>query len=452
MEKQQRQALVAIVGEPNVGKSTLLNRITARRQALVSDVAGTTRDRFYADTSWNGVDFTLIDTAGIMLEQHDELEKNVQKQVQIALAEADLILYVIDGKLPPENINRTILTSLRKKKKPVVLAINKIDSPKKIEQTIGEFKFTGIKQIFAISSISGSGIGDLLDCVAEILSKQGFAGIEKDPAVISVSILGKPNVGKSSLFNKIVGSERVVVSNLPGTTRNIVDTDIVFDDKKIKLVDTAGLKRKEKRAPLPDIYAALQTIRSLYKSDVAIMVIDASAGISQQDQRVAGDIVNAGRGLVVAVNKIDLLSKSEHAKLQKNLEHFFPFLWWAPVVPISAKTGEGIEDVLKYILEIKANRNKIADDRAVSQLFFKKLKIRQPTRLKDERVPKVFSLRQVSTDPPIFEMIVNKPSAIQEQFRKFIQNAIVRELGFWGTPIVLRLRQKVGNPNQKALN
>lgn len=448
----QRPALVAIVGEPNVGKSTLLNKITSERQALVTNVAGTTRDRFYAPTSWNGVDFTLIDTAGIILEQRDELEKNVQKQVRIALEEADLILYVIDGKRPPENVNRTILADLRKKPKPVILAVNKIDSPNKLAAAAGEFAFTGIKDLFPVSATSGIGIGDMLDRIAEKLAGLGFGSIEREEGAIAVSILGKPNVGKSSLFNKIVGEERVVVSDVPGTTRNTVDTDIVYKDQKIKLVDTAGLKRKEKRAELPDIYAAFQTIRALYRSDIAIMVIDGKAGISQQDQKVVGDIVDAGKGLVVAVNKIDLLSKEERRALENNLEHFFPFLWWAPIVPISAKTGSGISDILKYILQIEATRRKSVDDETLRKFFKNKLKERQPTRLKDERVPKVYGLLQVHADPPIFEMIVNKPSAIQTQFRKFIQNAIVRELGFWGTPIVLRLRPKVGNPNAKSMN
>jgi len=448
----QRQALVAIVGEPNVGKSTLLNKITSQRQALVTNVAGTTRDRFYAPTSWNGVDFTLIDTAGIILEQRDELEKNVQKQVRIALAEADLILYVLDGKLPPESINRAVLNTIRKQRKRLILVVNKIDSPHKLAAAAGEFAFTGIKEIFPVSATSGVGIGDLLDGITGHLEKAGFSTLERDPESISVSILGKPNVGKSSLFNKILGEERMVVSNMPGTTRNAVDTDIIYAGQKIKLVDTAGLKRKEKKAELPDIYAAFQTIRALYKSDIAVMVIDGKEGISQQDQKIVGDIVDAGKGLIVAVNKTDLLSKEERARLEDNLEHYFPFLWWAPVVPISAKNGTGVKDLLKYILQIKANRNKTVDDETLTKFFFKKLKERQPHRIRDERLPKVYSLQQVHADPPVFEMLVNKPSAIQTMFKKFIQNAIVRELGFWGTPIVLRLRPKVGNPNAKSLN
>ena len=451
---QQHEALVAIVGEPNVGKSTLLNKITAQRQALTSNIPGTTRDRFYATTTWNGVDFTLIDTAGIILggRNENELEKNVQKQVKIALEECDLILYVVDGKQPPQSINRQIMLDIRKKSKPLILAINKIDSPKKIELAAGEHKFTGIKEIYALSAVSGVGLGDMLDAVTKVLAAEGFGKIVKDPESIAVSILGKPNVGKSSLFNQILGEERMVVSNVPGTTRNAVDTDIVYDNQKIKLVDTAGLKRKEKRAPLPDIYAAFQTIRAMHKSEVCIIVIDGKEGITQQDQKIVGDVVDAGKGVVVAINKIDLLSEAEREKLDKNLENYFPFLWWAPVVPISAKSGEGVKDILKYILQIKANRLRKIDDETLNRFFYGKLKERQPQRLKDERIPKVFTLRQVDVDPPVFELTVNKASAIQTQFKRYIQNAIVKKFDFWGTPVMLRLVPKVGNPNEKSMN
>lgn len=447
-----KEALVAIVGEPNVGKSTILNKIVAQRIALTSAVAGTTRDRFYAPTEWNGIDFTLVDTAGIILEQRDELEKNVQKQVQIALQEADVILYVLDGKKNPESVNRNIMLKLRKTKKDVLLVINKIDSPKKMATAIDDFRFTGFKKIFPISAVSGMGTGDLLDAVTEILVKKGFSKIEKDPSVVSVSIIGKPNVGKSSLFNKILGEERVVVSNVPGTTRNVIDTDVVYKDKKIKFLDTAGLKRKEKRAPLPDIYAALQTVRAMRHSDICLLVIDVSTGISQQDQRIAGDIVDAGKGLIVVVNKIDLLDKKERAKLLENLGDYFPFLWWAPAVPSSAVSGEGIKEILDFILQIETNRHKEIDNQTLTEFFHAKQKIREPQRIRDERVPKVYSLHQVGTNPPVFLMAVNEPSAISMQFRKFIQNSIVKELGFWGTPIKLKLEAKRGNPKFNEQN
>jgi len=449
-----REALVAIVGEPNVGKSTLMNKIVEARIALTSAVAGTTRDRFYAPATWNSVDFSLIDTAGIILEQRDELEKNVQKQVEIAIAEADLIIYVLDGKKPADSINRNIMLKLRKQKKDVLLVINKIDSPKKFVEMVAEYSFTGFKQIFPVSAVSGMGTGDLLDGITESLKKQGFGQIEKDPSTISVAIIGKPNVGKSSLFNKIIGEERVVVSAVPGTTRNVVDTDLTYKGHKIKFLDTAGLKRKEKNQPLPDIYAALQTIRAMRKADVCLFMIDASEGISQQDQRIAGEIVEASKGFVLVANKIDLLQGKKKDQLFGQLPDYFPFLWWAPAVPISAKDGEGVKEVLDYILKIEENRKKEIDAQVLKDFFYAKQKIRQPQRLRDERVPKVYSLQQTGTNPPVFLMMVNEPSAISMQFRKFIQNAIMKELGFWGTPIVLKLQAKRGNPkfNEEMVN
>lgn len=449
---KKSEGLVAIVGEPNVGKSTLLNKIVSERVALVSNVAGTTRDRFYAPSSWNGVDFILVDTAGIILEQREELEKNVQKQVDIALKEADLILYVVDGKKNPETFNRSVLSKLRKQKKEIILVVNKVDSPKKLGEKTGEYAFTGFKKIFACSAVSGSGIGDLLDEIAGILTKEGFGKIEKDRSEIAISIVGKPNVGKSSMFNKILGEERVVVSSVAGTTRNVIDTDITYKDQKIKILDTAGLKKKEKRAELPDIYAALQTMRAIRKSDICFLVIDGEAGITQQDQKIAGEIVDAVKGLVVVVNKTDLLKPAELKNLQNNLADIFPFLWWAPIVPISAKSGTGIDTVLDYALKIKVNRKKEIDNQTLSEFFSKKNLQRQPQRIRDERVPKVYSLHQVDVDPPVFMMTVNEPSAISMQFRKFIQNSIVKELDFWGTPVILKLQPKSGNPNVAAIN
>ncbi|GAC1413505.1 MAG: ribosome biogenesis GTPase Der [Candidatus Doudnabacteria bacterium] len=441
-----REAIVAIVGEPNAGKSTLLNKILEQRIALTSEVAGTTRDRFYAGTFWNDIDFTLVDTAGIIFEQRDELEKNVQKQVEIALQEADLILYVLDGKKSPESLDRNILLKLRKKKKDIILVINKIDAPKKIKETMDQYTFTGFKHIVALSSVAGIGVGDLLDEITNNLKERGFSKIEKDPSQISVSLIGKPNVGKSSIFNKIIGEERVVVSAVPGTTRNVIDTDIVYKEKKIKFLDTAGLKKNEKNQAVPDIYASFQTIRAMHKSDVCILVIDVSAGITQQDQRIAGEIVAASKGLIIVANKIDLLNDKEKLKLEKNLPDYFEFLWWAPAVSVSAKNGQGITEILDFILKIEETRHKTIDDETMRDFFFAKQKQREPQRIRDERVPKVYSLKQIASNPPVFLMAVNEPSAISMQFRKFIQNSIIKELGFWGTPVLLRLEAKRGNP------
>ena len=398
------------------------------------------------------MDFTLIDTAGIILDEsatgsQGELEKNVQAQVKIALAQADLLLYVVDGKAPPESVNKKILQDIRRQKKPVLLLVNKVDSPKQLAAVPGNYAYTGIKTICPMSAVSGLGIGDMLDEVAGALTKLGFAtSPEKTDGELSVAIVGKPNVGKSSLFNKILGEERVVVSPVPGTTRNVIDTVVEYKGTRIKFLDTAGLKRHEKRAPLPDVYAAFQTVRALHRADICLFVIDAHEGITQQDQKIASEIIDAGKGLAIAVNKIDLLGEKERAGLERDMAKFFPFLWWAPVVPISAKSGDSVNDLLDYVLKIDENRRREIDAERLKAFFKAKQKIRQPQRIRDERVPKVFSLAQIRTAPPVFLMVVNRPSAISMQFRKFIQNALVKEMNFWGTPVILKLEEKAGNP------
>lgn len=443
MRKENSEALVAIVGEPNVGKSTLFNRIISRREALTSNISGTTRDRFYASTSWNGVDFSLIDTGGIADGQKGQLEKEVQKQVQIALSQADIILYVLDGSKPPRSAEKKILKMLRGQKKDIVLAVNKIDSPRAVQTKATEYKFTGIKQIFAVSAISGLNVGDMLDSISTILKRKGFGKTaEEQRGITDVSIVGKPNVGKSFLFNSIIGEERVVVSDIPGTTRNVIDTCIEYQGKNIRLLDTAGLKKHEKRGEVPDIYAGIQAVRAIRKSDVCVLVIDAKAGITQQDQKIADEIVQAGKGLVLAANKIDLLSEKEKLGLGRRLPDYFPFLWWAPAVPVSAKTSEGIFKILDYAIEIKANREKKVSDGQLKIFLEAKLRDRKPQRVRDERIPKIFSLTQTGSNPPVFSMLVNKPSAIPMQFRKYIQNSIIKDLGFWGTPVFLRLEAK----------
>jgi GTP-binding protein len=447
---QDREAFVAIVGEPNVGKSTLLNRIVSQRVALATSTPGTTRDRFYAPSVWNGIDFMMIDTAGIILDRRDELEKNVQKQAEIALDQADVLIYVVDGKQPPERVDREVLRMIRRQKKPVILAVNKCDSPQRVRAAAAEFAFTGIKNIVACSSISGVGTGDLLDEVTKELAKLGFGPHVRDVGTISVSIVGKPNVGKSSFFNAVVGEERVVVSSVPGTTRNPIDTIVTYKDQKIKIVDTAGLKRKDRKAEVPDIYAALQTVRAIRRSEICILIIDGTEHITQQDQRVAGDIVEARKGLVIAINKTDLLNDKQKEQLERDLAHFFPFLWWAPVVPISAKDKVGTDAILDYLLEIEVNRRKEFTDEQIGAFLEQKMKQNPPKRVRDERVPKIYSLRQVDTNPPVFLMAVNEPSAISQMFRKFLENSIIRELGFWGSPIQLRLERKRGNPNVKS--
>jgi GTPase len=434
--------LVAIVGEPNVGKSTFLNKIAGRRFAVTSKVAGTTRDRQYIDTSWNGVDFTLIDTAGITFGGTGELEAALNEQIDIAVAEADMIIFVVDGKDSPSQLDRKALLKFRKIKKPIVLAINKLDSPKDLETKVVPFQRLGIKPYFTVSSISGRGIGDLLDHVTDTLLKiLGKTEPLPKPTGIAISIVGKPNVGKSSILNRILGQKRAVVSSIPGTTRTAIDTHIKIDGTDYTLIDTAGLKRKEYNQKLPDIYSGFQTFRAIRRSDIVFFVIDATLPLAHQDQHIAGEIFDLDKGVIILANKMDAYDGGEE-KLRDYISMHFPFLWFAPLFFVSAETGAGIPEAIAATKPIFANRHKQIDQEEINKLLGKTLKKNPPKWVRDQKKPKVFGLEQIETNPPLFQLVVNHSAAISEQYRRHLQKTIIKELDFWGTPVNLRIKSK----------
>ena len=456
--------LVAIVGQPNAGKSTLMNKIIGKPLAITSDVAGTTRDRQYADTSWNGVDFTLVDTAGLSLENQGVLELKLIEQIEVALAEADVILLVVDGKQPVNALNETNLKKFRQNKKPVILVLNKLDSPKIHEEKLAEFARLGIKPAFGVSSVTGLGLGDLLDEISTKLKALGKGELKKVVNFdIAVSIVGKPNVGKSSIFNAILKEERVVVSPLAGTTRAAIDSQIKINDIDYTFIDTAGLKKKDYRQDVPDVFAGFQTFKSIRRSDVCFFVIDASQEITKQDQSIANEIFNMQKGCIILANKSDLIEKQpkmpskglnkdknsikdehdDHYKTVRDyISHHFPFLWLCPLFFVSAVTGDGLEEALAAIQPIFERRNKQIPNQELSEFLQKLLKKNSPKLLRDQKKPKVIALHQLEINPPKFELVVNHPAAISTQFRKFAENSIIKILDFYGTPITLKLRGK----------
>lgn len=434
--------LIAIVGPPNAGKSTLLNKIAGKPLAVTSDVAGTTRDRQYLDVSWNGVSFTLIDTAGLSFQFADDLETSIQRQLETAVNEADMLILLADGKQPVYALEPKVIKKFRNLKKPICLAVNKLDSPKNLEIKLAEFASLGIKESFAISATTGRGIGDLLDFISNTVKSLGKAQTETEKDFgIAVSIVGKPNVGKSSLFNKILNEERVVVSPVPGTTRTAIDSQIELNGNKYTFIDTAGLKKKDHRQIEPDIFSGFQTFKSVRRSDVCFFVIDSIEEITKQDQRVAQEIFTMEKGCIILINKIDLY-KGKEETLRDYISHFFPFLWMCPAFFVSAETGQGIDEALKAIKPIFEARNKQISSEELAKYLAHKLKVNPPKLLRDQKKPKVFSLHQIDTNPPTFQMLVNHPAAISMQFRKYLENSMIKELGFWGTPIKLKLLKK----------
>lgn len=443
--------IVAIVGPINAGKSTLFNRLAGQRLAVTSEVAGTTRDRQYAEIEWNNKAFLLVDTAGLSFDANENeiLEKNVLKQIKTAQQEADILIFLVDGKETPESLDRKVLLEFRKSKKPVILAVNKLDSPKKQLEAITTFAKLGIKTIIPISSTTGGGTGDLLDAIATILPSASQATSQQLQATssISIAIVGKPNVGKSSLFNKIIKSERMVVSPVPGTTRTAIDSQIDIDGREFTFIDTAGLKRKANKQIEPEIFSSYQVYKSIRRSDVCFLVIDISETITHQDLAIAEIITEQQKGCVIIANKIDIVgikaTKQEAEKTQALLSAKFPFLWMCPLFLVSAKTGTGVKDAIKAAERIYTSRHKTITQEKLDAFLANRMKENPPKRLKDQKEPKVFGLKQISTDPPAFAITVNQPSAISKQFQNALRNAIIKELDFWGTPIKVLMKKKM---------
>lgn len=432
--------LLAIVGEPNVGKSTLMNKIYGERVAVTSVVAGTTRDRQYLDSVWNGVDFTMVDTAGVTFGNKQELEAELAEQIDVATEEANMLLLVVDGKQDADIIDRKAMLKFRKLKKPIVVAVNKLDSPKNLEAIVAPFLRMGIKHVYPVSALTGRGIGDLLDQVALELKK--IAVPKKSPSTgIAVSIVGKPNVGKSSLMNKILGEQRVIVSPIAGTTRTAIDTRTKIEGQVYTFIDTAGLKRKDHRQKQPDVFSGFQTFKSIRRSDIVFFLIDVTEPITKQDQVIAGEIFDLGKGVVIIANKMDKFEGSEK-ELRDYIEHHFPFLWFASIYPLSAKNGKGLKEALDAIKPIYANRHKQFEQEKLDLLLEQTLKTNPPKRLRDQRVPKVHGLSQVEINPPTFRLEVNRSGAISTQYRRFLLKHIIKRLDLFGTPVKLQVHQQ----------
>jgi GTP-binding protein len=510
--------VLAIVGRPNVGKSTLFNRFVGKRQAIVEDRARTTRDRMYGDMEWNGRRFVLVDTGGLEVDTDDPIELKVQEQARLAIREADVILFLVDAVsgMTPADLEAAEL--LRKATKPILVAVNKVDNTQR-EAEAAEFWSMGWEETYSISASHGRGTGDLLDAIvwalppeseAEIARKAredeadewardvaagrlepyvvgpesetddeaaealdaldgqgtGTAEIEarwdaaieaeSDDSPAAIAFVGRPNVGKSSLLNALLGEDRAIVSEVPGTTRDSFDTSLAWGRSEIVLIDTAGIRRRGKVAagPAAERFSTLRSLKAIGRADVAVLVIDAVEGLTAQDAHVAGYVVEEGKGLVIAVNKWDLVEEKTGTTFDQYVEWIqgeVPFLDFAPVVSISAKTGQRVGRVLELAIDIWGERRKRISTAELNRVIRTAVERQVPPVVKNRR-PKIFYGTQAAVAPPTFVFFANDAASIHFSYRRYLENRLREEFGFHGTPIrlIFRDRESVRLPRRRA--
>lgn len=430
--------VVAIVGRANVGKSTIFNRIVGERVSIVEDVAGVTRDRIYATATWLTKEFRLIDTGGIELK-NASFTAQIKMQAEIAIEEADLIVFVVNGREGVTQEDEYVARLLQRTKKPILLAVNKIDDNSFIND-IYDFYSLGMGDPIPVSGSHGIGIGDLLD---EIIKKLDFTEEEFDKDEIRFSIIGRPNVGKSSLTNAILGEERVIVSNIEGTTRDAIDTAFEKDGQKYRVIDTAGMRKKGKVYENVEKYSILRALSSIEKSDVIVVVIDGNRGVIEQDKHVAGYAHEAGKGVILVVNKWDLIEKDEKTmqKKEKELRTQFKYLDYARIIFLSAKTHQRVQQLFPMIQESYINSNKRVQTSVLNDVLVDAQAINPTTTFNGGRL-KIFYANQVSTCPPTFILFVNDPQYLHFSYKRYLENRLREAFGFEGTPIHIICRKR----------
>ncbi|QED48444.1 ribosome biogenesis GTPase Der [Cytobacillus dafuensis] len=431
--------VVAIVGRPNVGKSTIFNRIVGERISIVEDIPGVTRDRIYSSGEWLNHDFNIIDTGGIDIGDEPFLEQ-IRQQAEIAIDEADVIVFLTNGREGVTAADEEVAKILYRAKKPVVLGVNKIDNPEMRDQ-IYDFYALGFGEPFPISGSHGLGLGDLLDEAAKHFPKHGQKDYEDD--VIKFSLIGRPNVGKSSLVNAILGEDRVIVSNVAGTTRDAIDSQLTYNGEKYVIIDTAGMRKKGKVYETTEKYSVLRALRAIERSDVVLVVIDGEEGIIEQDKRIAGYAHEAGRAVVIVVNKWDAVEKDEKTMKefeQKIREHFL-FLDYAPIVFLSAKTKKRIHTLIPMINTASENHSLRVDTSVLNDVIMDAVAM-NPTPTDKGRRLKIYYTTQVAVKPPTFVVFVNEPELMHFSYERFIENRIRDAFGFEGTPIKIFARER----------
>ena len=432
---------VAIIGKPNVGKSTFFNYLVGQRLSIVEDTPGVTRDRVYGETNWRGKDFTIIDTGGIEEKANDVISIQMRLQADLAIDVADVIVFITDVTTGITPDDRDIALMLKKSKKPIVLVCNKVDDFKKLENDTYEFYNLGLGRPYPISSAHAKGIGDVLDAIYEHLPEKDEN--DEDKEYIKVAIIGKPNVGKSSLVNKILGENRSIVSNIAGTTRDAIDSKFENEHGKYIFIDTAGLRRHSKVEENIEKYSVLRTELAIERADVCLLMIDANEGVTEQDTKIAGLAHEAGKAVIIAINKWDEYDK-ENGTLEnytKDVYNKLAYLSYAPILFISAKTGQRVEKLFELINEVSNNNAMRIATSVLNELLAEAVAIVQPPTDKGKRL-KVLYMTQVSTKPPTFAIFVNDKKLFHFSYERYIVNKLRQEFNFKGTPIRIVVRER----------
>jgi GTP-binding protein len=440
----ERKPIIAVVGRPNVGKSTFVNRLVGKRQSIVDDLPGVTRDRIYFDVEWQHKQFTVIDTGGIVPGDEDEIMLSIYDQAKIACEEADKIIFLVDGIDGVTPVDEDIANILRQSDKPVYLAVNKVDSHNQITM-INDFYSLALGEPIAISALHGSGgVGDILDEITK-----DFVQDEKkeEDSAIKLAIVGRPNAGKSSIVNALLGENRVIVSDISGTTRDSIDSRLSYNGQDFVIIDTAGIRKKSKVDYGIEKFAVDRAIRSIKECDVALLVIDAAEavnGISDQDKKIASIITEAGKGMVIAINKWDLIENKKSNtinKFEKSLENEIPFLSYVPKIYISAVTHQRLNNIYTRVREVKAEHSKRISTGLLNKVINEAYALNPPQTIRNKKLKIMYST-QASSEPPTFILFANDENLLKDHYKRYMENKLREAFGFMGTPIRIAVRQR----------
>lgn len=433
--------IVAIVGRPNVGKSTLFNNLVGDRIAIVDDMPGVTRDRLYRETEWNGVEFVVVDTGGLEPRNNEFMMTKIKEQAEVAMNEADVILFVVDGKSGVNPLDEEIAYILRKKQKPIILCVNKIDNFLQQQDDVYDFWGLGFEHLIPVSGAHKINLGDMLDMVTEMIEKIDLPEEEED--VLKLAIIGKPNAGKSSLVNRLSGEERTIVSDVAGTTRDAIDTIVQYKDNKYMIIDTAGIRRKSKVEESLEYYSVLRAIKTIKRADVCILMLDGKEGLTEQDKRIAGIAAEELKPIVVVVNKWDLVDKNKVSmkSMKEELYAELPFLSYAPIEFVSALTGQRTTKILEISDTIYEEYTKRISTGILNTVLKDAVLMNNPPTRKG-RVVKINYATQVSSAPPKFVLFCNYPELIHFSYARYIENKFREAFGFDGSPILISFEKK----------